>query len=728
MSTNGHTDLLDEEQLTDRLREAAASTRDAYAFMTPGVELFPGDWKLDLTIPECPDRPIREHDVLDAALVYARFDQRNGRATLREGSARWPTFMRKHFTDQKRLRESLPKAMRESFDSFEFGGNSMGYGWGANSEYIPLLPGPVSRQLYWQDYFAMSAKAFEAKNHDPIAWRCVEVLEEFVLGKGTEVTVTYSSGSKQGQRHDKGQQVWDEFSKRNKMDDRDRVMCQDASTLGELFLRYFPAGISSETGLPALTVRSLDPASIYDLITDPEDFETVYAYHQQFQTPYQLYAPSGGLPKGVPPAPTGATKPGEITRFVIRQIPAPEIDHYRLNASGSERRGRSDLFPALTWIQRLRHYLTSTVVRADMLSRIVWDLTVDGNQGDIQTIRQSIFPGDRPPAPGSVLGHSESVSLAPLGATGEVSRGGQVDPTALFLAALTCASIGIPLDYVLQVMRGGTRANALVATEPAAKRFQKRQSWHEGIKHDQFDRVMAAAGITDAQLEVTFPPIASEDTTQLLQNLSYAEANQYLSKKTAATMAAKALDISTYEFETEQGLIADEFPEPEMENDPDGQPNPITGKPAQKPKQGDGVIRRTLISADHRQAAKLDPTKSPSEEDQPPGLLVPTNGAAPAIGPDGQPVAPAPAPSASGRGAMPADENPASAAGAKNIRKDNRESELADRVEALERALREARQPRKRPDDPDFKAVARAYHAETAEHLKALLAAGSTAT
>lgn len=735
MSTNGALTDDQVDQLADGMRgdsERSAVAREM--FLSRGPQIFPGAWELDLTVGECPDRPLVESDRLDATLVYARFESKHGLTRLREGTARWPTFMRKRFTDQHALRESLPRAMREAFDSFDFGGDQLGFGWGGSSEYIPLLPGPATRQLYWQDYFAMSAKAFEAVNHDPISWRCSQALEEFVLGKGVEMTVTKTgTGDSSGQRHDQGQKVWDEFWARNRMDDRIRVMTRDASTFGELFARYFPAPRVPDITWKALTIRSLDPASIYDLITDPEDMESVYAYHQQFQTAYQLYAPPRGAPaSGTPP--TGNSG-GALSKFVIRQIPAPEIDHYRLNVSGSERRGRSDLYPALTWIQTIRHYLRSKVIRADMLSRIVWDLSVEGTLGDITALENQLLAGGRDgPQAGSIFGHGPTATLAPMIPGNEV-QGSQVDPTFIAQAALICASFGVPLDYILQVMRGGTRANALVATEPAAKRFERRQSWVETVIHDMFDRVMASAGITDAELEATFPPIATEDTTQLLKNVSYMESNMYYSKKSAATQAAKAMGDSTYDFETEQKLIASEFPEPEMEDDPDAPDpvrDPITGLTPprkQRPKQGDGVIRRTMISIDNRQTAKLDPTKSPSEEDQPPGLLVPYTGAAP-VGPDGQPMPPS-ANAGQGaspptRGGAPASENPASAAGANSIKAANGATrEVLEAIAALGdqvRELREGRPPRRRPDDPEFKSAARAYNEQTAQHLKDLLA------
>jgi hypothetical protein len=137
------------------------------------------------------------------------------------------------------------------------------------------------------------------------------------------------------------------------MDERLKKIRRDLSIMGEQFIRYF-----QEPGNPkGMLVRSLDPASIYDIITDPEDFETVFFYHQQFQTPYQLYSPQTARPLGGQVAPTGATEPGKATKYIIRQIDRREIDHYRINVGNSERRGRSGLYPVLGWIKRMRDYM-----------------------------------------------------------------------------------------------------------------------------------------------------------------------------------------------------------------------------------------------------------------------------------------------------------------------------------------------------------------------------------
>jgi hypothetical protein len=286
-----------------------------------------GTWDYDPRndLPPCPDTPpTGEWEINSARLWEGSFEQ--GRATafrtrsypnraalgeqirvLRESQ---PTLVKMNFGQMRtaKLRES------DSIDWFSYGlSGTPQFGGGRNipSPYIPLMPGPSSRQLYWADYFAMSAKAFEAFQHNPIGHRSVEINTEFVLGSGIEATV----------KGDKGQQVWDEFWKRNNMDERLEEINGDVVVYGEIFLRYF------QQPQRRLAIRSLDPAGIYDILTDQEDWESVYFYHQQEQERSQLFAPPAGNI-----APTGPTSKGAVTRYTIRQIPAQEIDHYRINA------------------------------------------------------------------------------------------------------------------------------------------------------------------------------------------------------------------------------------------------------------------------------------------------------------------------------------------------------------------------------------------------------------
>jgi hypothetical protein len=540
-------------------------------------------------------------------------------------------------------------------------------------QYIPLLPGPATRQLYWADYFAMSAKCFECGNHDPVAHRAVETITEFVLGRGIEASFA----------SDAAQEAWDAFWTENEMDDRLEEIDGDLSTFGEVLIRYFP--------LPGgrLAVRSLDPASIYEIVTDQEDIETVYFYHQQYQAPYELYAPPAGNK-----APTGPTQ-NAVAKYVIRQIAADEIDHVKINVRSAEKRGRSDLFSALGHFKRLRDLMTSHVIRQDLLSRMVLDLRVEGTALDATALRNAMFPGGRQPPPGSVLAHNAQAELTPFQWQSTSETG--VEDVVQELINLIATGVGIPKQYLGIDSKGG-RATALVATEPAAKRFERRQKVLERLLHKMADRVLDAAGIQgedQRKREFTFPGIVTEDRQAKIADLTTARANGVIADKTYRVAVANELGITTYDPDEEQDLIAEEW--------------------AEVGRAGDGRIRRFVIAATNRQAAMLDPTKEPPDEDQPPGLLVPSGGAeAPDVAP-------------TSRGGFPADENPLSGQGAANIRKDNQMKERlvvlpeGELRAAIREAAREARKPRRRPDDPEFAKHAEQFRAATKENLGQLV-------
>lgn len=739
----------DRHVIYEGLREAATEARrneDIVGWAEEGVDPYTADWQMDLSWPNQVSVqdgdgewvPIDElnAEVVEATLVCVKPDKR----FKDEVRMRASTMKRIKITgadDVRAMREAVApdwKKMQEDFggiaDPFGYGLSQQavqGVG-GVLGQYLPLWPGPVTRQLYWQDYWQMSAKSFEAYNHDPISWRMIHLKAEFALGKGLALKITKSG---KGGTHDQAKQVFEEFWNRNKMGQRLDTIARDFCWGGEQFLRYFKKG-------PKLTIRSLDPATIYDLITDPEDIETVFAYHQQFQTAYQLYPPTQSSPTGAETAPTGPTQQGASVRYIIRQILPQEIDHYRANCSSAERRGRSDLFPALGWIKRLRDYLTSHVIQADMLSRICWDLQVAGNQSAIQNARGALFPNGQPPPPGTVFGHNSAMKLEPLvpQQSGRSSPGSG-DPILDALVTMISLSGGVPKDWLGFGLQN-TRAGALVATEPASKALDALQKWIEQMLHDCFNRVMTAAGIFDAQLEVIFPSITDEERKDKLDDIGTMEANGWISKQTAGTIAAKEMGITTYDYDQEQKLIAREFPAAEQEDHPSGLLGP-DGEPVKKPKQGDGKPRRTVIIATKRQAEKIDITKSPSIEVEPPGVAVPTDGSSVLPSTNGSSNGgggklPAPgSPDGTGRtvaggGNHKDSDNPMTSSGAKAIKKEGRNLRQAEEqlvtmpVGALHTMLlRERAGARRRPDDPDYEAEVERYRAETADHIKELV-------
>lgn len=629
---------------------------------------------------ECPDvDPLKvltdPHYQVDARLWEGQFTKggrlREHRVTDRMNK----TALEGRYT---KLRESLK--LQES-DWFSLGGYPGTNEGPLTSNYVPLIPGPWTRQQYWADYWASSAKCFEASTHSGIGRRTCAALTYFTLGRGISWKI----------KDDHAREAWETFWKANKMRRRMKSIAYDLAVFGEQFLRYFPAQLDGKQLIPTgrgdtLIVRQLDPATIYEIVTDQEDVETVFFYHQQFQTRMEYFSPPAANK-----APQGKTPTG-VTRYIIRQIDAGEIDHYALHTVSGEARGRSDLFPALGDLKRLRDLMTSKVVQSDIGNRVMGILKAQGTGADLDRVLNTIFPGGQPPPPGTFIALNEATDLEPYQYT--AGREVRADFTYDELLDSICSGVGIGRQYLgFAPSNGGsgsTRTNAMNEADSSVKTFEDRQDiLAQDILEEMFDRVMQAAGINrTVEREFILPEIASEDTAAKLENLELAMSNNWLSHRTAASQAGAEL-VSDYDYDEEQERIVEEF---EDADETDGTDD-MTG--ADKPAQG-GKVRRRMIRASARQAPMLDPTKAQAQDDEPPGLLVGAgaNGAQP--GGTGAPGGPG--------GAQP--ESPGSASGRANIRQ----------------AVREAHRTRRHPDDPDLARASESFAEQTAQSLDRLLA------
>src|SRR5207302_11013104 len=94
-------------------------------------------------------------------------------------------------------------------------------------------------------------------------------------------------------------------------------------------------------------------------------------------------------------------------RYIIRQIPAGEILHTKINVTSGEKRGRSDLFPILGWLKRLKDFYTAETIRAQAAAAYVWDDLVKGGPADIAA--HVGFLKNNPPQAGEVFIHNEAI-------------------------------------------------------------------------------------------------------------------------------------------------------------------------------------------------------------------------------------------------------------------------------------------------------------------------------
>lgn len=406
-------------------------------------------------------------------------------------------------------------------------------------DYVPLLGGPFYKQLYFYDYIRQANAAFYAYHHDPIAHQAVNIIKDFTLGRGFRVDSD----------NDAALALWRAFEKVNKLQEQMEQIATELSVNGEIMIWKLPQNETKIVQVPypgqpvpkglIPRVRILDSTVFWEIVTVPEDITNVLYYVWVSPTQWQMY--TGLQNNSMVPS----------SKFIFQTIPADQINHYKVNAFSNEKRGRSDLFSVLGFLKRLRDSVNYSLVALQKQASWCIDTTVEGNQADINAyIQDQASIGTVAPA-GSEFVHSAKIKREYKGVEGTGKGGGNVT----FEWALSCVAsgMGIPISYFGTHLSGGqTRASAVVATEPVAKRFEGRQKIYERIILDLWDHLMESFGIQGAECEVTFPEIVTADRSQKLQDLAFAENMKWLSNERAANMAAKEFNITDYIYEQEK--------------------------------------------------------------------------------------------------------------------------------------------------------------------------------
>lgn len=409
-------------------------------------------------------------------------------------------------------------------------------------DFIPLLGGPFYKNLYTIDFFRSCSASFWAYNHDPIAHQALNMIRDFTLGRGYRIDSDNQAALA----------LWRAFEKVNNLQEQMQQFALELGIYGESCFWWLPdhntrivqqprKGDNIPKGLIP-RVRLLDPTVFWEVITNPEDPSRAgeLAYVWVSPTQYQTYTSA-----------FGQNQPAN--KFIFQQIPADQIDRYKINVVTGEKRGRGDLFSVLGFLKRLRDSVNYSIIALQRQSAWAVDVTVKGSQADIDAyVEDQASRGNVAPA-GSEFVHTEAIQrefLAP-----QAGKAGGSDAFEWSLS-MVAAGLGIPISYFGTHLSGGqTRASAIVSTEPVAKRLENRQQVYERVITNLWDRVMEWAGLGHVECEVTFPEIITADKSQKLKDLSLAQAQGWISAERAATIAAKELGITTFEWEQEKEKI-----------------------------------------------------------------------------------------------------------------------------------------------------------------------------
>lgn len=388
---------------------------------------------------------------------------------------------------------------------------------------LPFPPGPFTRQMYIYDQWKMLARAASLVDYNPLAKAGVFIKTAFVVGTGPKIVL----------QDTKLQDAVDKFWETNDFTNRLKMYDRMLSTNGE----FFGELTDSEDGL-SYRHRSIDPGTIYDIITEPRDIEKVYGYQLIYNTQYQMYTKGSGG-KQVP-----------LSQFVYETLPPDNIVHIKINVQENEKRGRSDLLTVLNICQFFEDYLRFSVLKTIVQNSFAWDITLkNADESDITTFQQN--ENATTPVPMQTFVHNDNVVRAPMQYQGSGGRGA----SSTFQEIVSAFGVGflLPTAY-LDTGSGGNRASAITATEPAAKMFLDRRGVWESYLRKVVAYIAKKEGITIEMqdVEITWPEIAPENTSEKIKNILIGLQENFITLTRAAEMYAKELDIRSYD-------SADEF-------------------------------------------------------------------------------------------------------------------------------------------------------------------------
>jgi hypothetical protein len=478
-----------------------------------------------------PSKPLEAHTTAEMIAAMERDDkiQLDARVCGMDGDRRVIAKMnRQQFLEAAKRRDS--KKFRESIDTFQMDDTTSASRVIGADDFVPMLGGPFNKQLYYRDYLRMISACFYAYHHDPVARAVVSILVDFTMGRGFQLH-TDNPGA---------QALWNAFVEVNGIHAQMDHCAMETSIYGETMWWWLPNNQARVSFNPRAgeivpkavipRIRLIDPSNIAEIITVPEDMVAgVLAYVWMAPTQSQMY--------------TRDNQPS--TKFIYQQIPADEIIHEKVNAVSNEKRGRSDYFPALGYMKRLRDGVNYALVGQQKAAAWCIDTVIEGDDADLAAyVAAQQALGDIPTA-GSEFVHSKAIERKYL--SNSATKAGADSPVFSWCLNMICMASGIPVSYLGTHLSGGsTRASALVATEPVVKRFERRQLVYERIIRKIFTQLMEKFNIQDAECDIVFPELLTQDRSSLLRDLTVAQSNSWMKHSRCAEMAAREFGVKDF--------------------------------------------------------------------------------------------------------------------------------------------------------------------------------------
>lgn len=307
---------------------------------------------------------------------------------------------------------------------------------------------------------------------NPFAVAILRALENFVVGCGITYTAEATDAAYESVAEE-AQAVIDEFLKRH-WSRREREFYRRAVRDGEVFVRLFPQSDGT------MTTRFIEPEQItptpgagnnarFGIETDPDDIETVLAYHAIYSTTHE-------------------------------RIDAAEVLHYKRNVDAAIKRGLSDFHPVTDDLREIDELLAGMRQGANVQARIALIRQHEAASAEqVDTFRTGVREGTQPNPPGTRTINRERM---PRGAIVDIPKGLEFVPPPsagngpAFIAIEQASLRGVAVrwsmpEYVVSADASNNNfASILVAGSPFVM----------NVEADQRDVALAFGRIIDAVL------------------------------------------------------------------------------------------------------------------------------------------------------------------------------------------------------------------------------------
>lgn len=282
---------------------------------------------------------------------------------------------------------------------------------------------------------------------------------------------------------------------------------------GEVFFAIFD-------GDPKL-IRRIDPLQITDIITDPDDEETVLCYRRMTSgaIPKILYYKDWALGEEDQATLNAAVDPQTRKKIVCEE----NVVVYHAAFDSLHQRGNGLLFCVNDWSREHRKFMEARVAIVSALAKFAWKGQVEGGQSIVNQIKQKLestyaSTGPQQPernpatAPGGTWLQNKSIALDAMPrATG--AGDAQADSNTLKL--MVSAGTGIMLHYYGDPSTGNL-ATATAMELPMLKMFASYQRFWVDVYRDIFSIALDEDPDEEpVEIDIDFPPILEEDVQKL---------------------------------------------------------------------------------------------------------------------------------------------------------------------------------------------------------------------